>query len=113
MFLLSQFENATIQSFLSTSSADLYLHINQQFQLSTIGNYRSLLSALDMKDTDKFNRQAVDVYIQHVINLLTKYPMMFNLQNGGTTPKNFTIVFLDGLYPLALHQAVRDRGLKQ
>ncbi len=35
---------------------------------------------------------------------------MFNLENGGTTQKNFTVVFLDGLYSLALRQAVRDRG---
>ncbi len=53
-----------------------------------------------MKDSDKFNRQAYDVYIQHVTNLLKKYPLMFNFHHGETTQNNFASVFLDGLYPL-------------
>ena len=110
MFLLSQFETSTIQTFLSTSSADLYLYIDQLFQLSTISNYRTLVSALHMKESDKFNRQSIDVYIQSVTNLITKYPTMFKLDHGGTTQKNFTIVFLDGIYPQTFRQAIKDRG---
>ncbi len=72
MFLLSQFEDEPIQTFLSTSSADLFLYIEQQFQLSIISNYRGFLSVLYVKKSDKFNRQACNVYIQHVTNLLKK-----------------------------------------
>jgi hypothetical protein len=97
MFLLSQFANEPPSKRFASSAEDLYMSIDQHFQLSVISNYRGLLLTLYMKDTDKFNRQAVDVYIQHVINLLNKYPLMFDLNNGDTTHKNFTIVFLDSL----------------
>jgi hypothetical protein len=35
---------------------------------------------------------------------------MFDLKKGGTTQKKFTTVFIDGLFPATLRQAVRDRG---
>jgi hypothetical protein len=94
----------------STSSADLFSYIEKLFQLSFISNYRGLLSALYMKDNDKFIRQSCVIYIQNVTNLLITYPFMFDLQHGGTTQKYFTLVFLDGVYPVTLRQAVRDRG---
>jgi hypothetical protein len=63
-----------------------------------------------MKETDTFNRQTADLYIQNVINLLEIQPNMFDLSHNGTTQKNFTIAFMDGIYPLTLRQAIRDRG---
>jgi hypothetical protein len=109
--LLSQFETSTIQQFFSTSSADLFLYIDQLFQLSKISNYRILISALHTKDSDKFNRQAIDVYILAVSNLISKYPMMFNVVDyGGTTHQSFTKAFLEGIYPQTFRQAVQDKG---
>ena len=72
---------SAIQTFLTTPSADLYFYIDQLFQFSTISNYLTLISA------QKFNRQAIDIYIQSVTNRITKYPMMFKLDHGGTTQK--------------------------
>ena len=38
--------------------------------------------------------------------------MMFTVDNGGTTPKNFTKAFLEGIYPPPFRQIVTDKGLE-
>jgi hypothetical protein len=50
-----------------------------------------LVSALHTKENEKYYRQAIDIYIQSVTNLIAKYPMMFKLDNGGTTPKTLQL----------------------
>jgi hypothetical protein len=63
-----------------------------------------------MKQSNSFNRQKIDIYIQEVNNLIVKYPRMSTVDCGGTTPKNFTKAFLDGIYPLPFRRAVHDKG---
>ncbi len=73
MFLLLQFENEPPQIFYASSLADLYLYIEQKFELPVT--------------SDLFNRQACHLYVQNVNNLLVKYPLMFTLHHCGTTQK--------------------------
>jgi hypothetical protein len=63
-----------------------------------------------MKPSNKFDRQLIDIYIQEVSNLISIYPMMFTVDNGGTTPKKITKAFLEGIYPLPFRQVVTDKG---
>ena len=100
----------TPSQFFASSSDELYLRIADYYELSTITNYRVLLTNISMKVTSTFNRQSVDLYIQHFINLLDIHPTMFDLSRNGTTEKNFTLAVMDGLQPLTFQQAVRDRG---
>ncbi len=95
---------------MATSTSDLLSYIDDLFDLSLISNYRTLLSDLYMKPTTKFTRQGVDLYIQAVSKLLDQYPAMFDVDHGGTTPKLFTEVFLEGLFPLPFRNDVKDKG---
>ena len=108
--LLPQFKNLTIQQFLSTPSSDLYDYIDQRFKLSKITNYRSLMTEFYMKPSPNYNRELIDSYVQEISNLISIHLMIFTADQGGATPKKFTEVFLEGLYPLPFRQAVSDAG---
>ena len=104
--LLPNFQNSTIVEFLNTSTADLFTYIHNLYKLSKIINWTTLLTDVQMKQSTNFDRELIELYIQHVSVLLNQYPTMFNIDVGGTTQKVFTKAFLDGLYPKSFRTLV-------
>ncbi len=63
-----------------------------------------------MKPNTKFNRQFIDVYIQEISIVISVYPMIFTTDRWGTTPKIFTNVVIEGIYPLLFRQVITNKG---
>ncbi len=57
-----------------------------------------------------FNQQLCDIYIQNELNLLPQYPPILDKSHGGTSPKIFSEVVVQGIYPLTLRQDILDSG---
>ncbi len=82
--------------FLASSSTDLYTAIQRLYRLSTIVNYKSLLTNIYLAQSDIFNQQLCDIYVQNVLNLLSQYPTLLDKTHGGTSPKIYVTIILTG-----------------
>ena len=109
-FLLSSKFKKGQKCFFPSSFTDLYTEIQKLYRLSTIVSYKILLTNIYMAKSDIFNQQLCDIYIQNVLNLLSQYPTLLDKSHGGTSPKKFSEVVVQGIYSITLRQDILVSG---